>query len=61
MVATGMMVIYCIQSYKLCYNVRHHRVLESIASGLKKLHLLVISLTSQLLLSPSLDVLSSLV
>jgi hypothetical protein len=42
MVATEMIVIYCIQSYKMCFNVRHHRLLHCIALDLRKLHLLVI-------------------
>ncbi len=55
----GMMVIYCIQSYKLCYNVMHHQLLQTIISDKRNMRLLVITLTVQLFISLSSQVLNS--
>jgi hypothetical protein len=49
----GMMVMYCIRSQKLCYIARHHLLLQSIASDLRKHILLAILSTVQLLISLS--------
>ena len=47
----GMTVIYRIQTWKLCYIARHHLLLQSIASDLRKYNLLVVLSTVQLLIS----------
>jgi hypothetical protein len=52
---------HCIQSYKLCYSVRLHQLLQYIALVLRNLYLLVNSSTTWLLMSPSSNVLSLLI
>jgi hypothetical protein len=50
----GMMVTYNTQSWRLCYIARHLLPLQSIASGLKKHNLFVVSSAVQLLISTQL-------
>jgi hypothetical protein len=47
---TGMMVIFHIQSWKLCYIAKYHQQLQFIALDLRKQTLLAVLSTGQLLL-----------
>ena len=56
----GMVVMFNIQSWRLCYIVKHHLLLQSIALDIRKQNLLTVLSTVQLLISHSLVDLNSL-